>query len=229
MRRFLAFLLIAVSSACFARPVTVRSHDGFALAGDVEGPRDARAGVLLLHQCNMDRRSWSELMPKLAAGGLAVMSVDFRGLGESRTGRSGGDAFSHFPDDTKAAISHLRGLLTPGAKLAIVGASCGGNQAFLAAPQHPDVKAIVILSARLSRADAAWAALARRSDIAVLGIAARGDGQTAIHAERAVAASASPHSELLVYEGAFHGVPLFAQDARLPDTIVEWVSARLVE
>ena len=224
--RLLAFLLVAAPAAAPAAPVTIAARDGVALAGDVHGPSGAGAGVLLLHQCNMDRRSWSALVPKLTAAGLTVLTYDRRGKGGSAFG---GDAFPHHGEDSKAALAHLRGLLAPNARLAMVGASCGGNQAFLTAPEHPDVAALVILSSPLSDAEPAWAELRRRSDIAVLGIGATGDGQTVAHARRAVASSASPDSWLIAYDGALHGVPLFDQDTRLPETIAEWVAARLAQ
>jgi alpha-beta hydrolase superfamily lysophospholipase len=177
----------------------------------------------------MDRRSWFGLLPKIKAAGLTVMALDFRGIGDSQAGEFESDAFSHFPDDTRAALSHFRSYLAPRARVAIVGASCGANQAFLAAPHHSEIKALVILSGRLSQSDTAWSALAGRSAIAVLGIAAKDDGQTVSQAARAVATSTSPHSKLLAYEGALHGVPLFEQDPGLPETIVQWLSARLAK
>ena len=39
--------------------------------------------MLLLHQCNMDRHAWDGLAKDLADAGVHVLTLDFRGFGES--------------------------------------------------------------------------------------------------------------------------------------------------
>lgn len=39
--------------------------------------------VMLFHQCNRDRKMWEELAPRLVAAGLNVLTLDFRGYGDS--------------------------------------------------------------------------------------------------------------------------------------------------
>jgi hypothetical protein len=34
---------------------------------------------MLLHQCNRDRKMWDDLAPRLAAEGLNVLALDYRG------------------------------------------------------------------------------------------------------------------------------------------------------
>jgi len=48
------------------------------LAASKPGP-----GVMLFHQCNRDRKMWEELAPRLVAAGLNVLTLDFRGYGDS--------------------------------------------------------------------------------------------------------------------------------------------------
>src|ERR1700675_3760246 len=43
----------------------------------------AGPGVLLLHQCNEDRKSWDGLAMELAQAGINVVTMDYRGYGES--------------------------------------------------------------------------------------------------------------------------------------------------
>src|SRR2546425_7688648 len=45
-------------------------------------------GVLLLHQCNRERKTWDPLATQLAAAGIHVLTLDYRGYGES-----GGERF----------------------------------------------------------------------------------------------------------------------------------------
>ena len=40
-------------------------------------------GVLLLHQCNRQRKVWDGLAQQLAAAGIQVLTLDLRGFGES--------------------------------------------------------------------------------------------------------------------------------------------------
>ena len=60
----------------------------------------ARPGpaIVLLHACNKDRTSWTPLATNLAAQGFHVLTLDFRGFGES-----GGTRFAPNPG---AAIDH---------------------------------------------------------------------------------------------------------------------------
>jgi alpha-beta hydrolase superfamily lysophospholipase len=48
------------------------------LAASKRGP-----GVMLFHQCNRDRKMWEELAPRLVAAGLNVLTLEFRGYGDS--------------------------------------------------------------------------------------------------------------------------------------------------
>jgi alpha-beta hydrolase superfamily lysophospholipase len=48
------------------------------LAASKHGPR-----VMLFHQCNRDRKMWEELAPRVVAAGLNVLTLDFRGYGDS--------------------------------------------------------------------------------------------------------------------------------------------------
>jgi hypothetical protein len=49
---------------------------------------------MLFHQCNRDRTMWEELAPRLVAAGLNVLTLDFRGYGDS-----GGTAKFNFPPE----------------------------------------------------------------------------------------------------------------------------------
>ena len=48
------------------------------LAASKPGP-----GVMLFHQCDRDRKTWEELAPRLVRRGLNVLTLDFRGYGDS--------------------------------------------------------------------------------------------------------------------------------------------------
>ena len=58
-------------------------------------------GILMLHACNKDRSSWTQLATDAAAKGFHVLALDFRGFGES-----GGTRFNLGPEQ-QSTIDHL--------------------------------------------------------------------------------------------------------------------------
>src|SRR5215469_4634436 len=69
-------------------------------AADKPGP-----GVLLLHQCNRQRRIWDGLALQLQAAGINVLTLDLRGFGQS-----GGDPVDKLtPEQAQAAQAKLPG------------------------------------------------------------------------------------------------------------------------
>src|SRR5215468_7601422 len=136
---FLTILLFALTCAAKeprALKVTdLTTADGTKLkvsyfAADKPGP-----GVLLLHQCNRQRRIWDGLALQLVASGINVLTLDLRGFGES-----GGDPLpkltpqqaqaeaAKWPGDIDVAFQYLRS--QPGVKqdaIGVGGASCGVN------------------------------------------------------------------------------------------------------
>src|SRR5215472_13245643 len=118
-------------------------------AADKPGP-----GVLLLHQCNRQRRIWDGLALQLVASGINVLTLDLRGFGES-----GGDPLpkltpqeaqaqqAKWPGDIDVAFQYLTS--QPGVKRDVIGvggASCGVNNSVQTARRHPEVKSLVLLS-----------------------------------------------------------------------------------
>jgi dienelactone hydrolase len=231
------FTTLAVAPA-LADPVDVDivSADGLPLKGTYYAAVAAGPGVLLLHQCNRDRTGWDDLARGLSDAGLHVLTLDFRGFGESvdKSNRSfeaqGSDLWPLFDDDVERTYEFLASM--PGVdpeRIGVLGASCGGSQALLLAGRHDGVKAVGFLSS-----DAPWipetdieAFESNRTDVAFLGIAAEGDEAAAAMEQRLFGKSPHPASKLILYKGARHGIPLFEQDPHLTDVIVSWFVAAL--
>ena len=68
-----------------AQPVKIkaRADHEFLLAGDYYLGEKRSGGVIVLHDCNSDRRSYRRIASSLAEQGLHTLSLDFRGYGES--------------------------------------------------------------------------------------------------------------------------------------------------
>src|ERR1700677_889472 len=65
------------------RVVDLSAPDGVILKATFFAAAQPGPGVLLLHQCNRQRKVWDDLAGRLAASGINVLTVDFRGYGES--------------------------------------------------------------------------------------------------------------------------------------------------
>src|SRR5512146_2332467 len=82
-----AFLLLAISTFAQTkvaqRTVDLTSADGTKLKGTFFAAAQPGPGVLLLHQCNKDRKVWDPLPEQLAAAGINVLTFDLRSFGES--------------------------------------------------------------------------------------------------------------------------------------------------
>lgn len=98
---------------------------GLRLVGDVSGPFDAPA-VILLHGGGQTRHSWSRAMHRLAAQGYRVVSYDARGHGDSDWAPDGDYSLPAMAADLKSVRATLNG------PVALVGASMGGLTSFLA-------------------------------------------------------------------------------------------------
>jgi pimeloyl-ACP methyl ester carboxylesterase len=65
---------------------------------------DRTRGVVLLHSSRTDRQSWTPFAEQLMDDGLAVLTLDFRGYGQS----DGPKSPDNYPKDVAAAIDTLR-------------------------------------------------------------------------------------------------------------------------
>jgi predicted alpha/beta hydrolase len=92
MNKFDSFLFAAVLLAtisCVAqeapapRMVDLMAGDGIKLKASYFPAGKPGPGVLLLHQCDHDRKIWDGLAQQLAAAGINVLTMDLRGFGDS--------------------------------------------------------------------------------------------------------------------------------------------------
>src|SRR6202043_2157097 len=101
--RVLAALLFAITGVVPQLPaqrvVDLTGTDGTKLKATYFAAGKPGPGVLLLHQCNRQRKVWDGLAPQLAPAGTNVLTVDYRGFGES-----GGDSFDKLPPEQIAQI-----------------------------------------------------------------------------------------------------------------------------
>ena len=218
------------------RVVELKAPDGLSLKGTYFSAGKPGPGALLLHQCNRQRKVWDDLAARLAAAGFHVMTVDLRGYGDSSgtpvdnlTPQEAPVVFNEkFPTDVETAYQYL--VSQPGVtrdNIAVGGASCGVNQSVHVAANHPEVKALVLLS---EGTDAGGRQFLRTSAKMPLFMAVADDdpdlGVTEIM-QWLFTLSSNPANKFVRYSTGGHGVEMFDAHKELPGMIVAWVTTTL--
>jgi dienelactone hydrolase len=234
--------LLMLASACAAqqspgpRVVDLTAADGTKLKATFFSAGKPGPGVLLLHQCNQQRKGWDGLATQLAAAGISVLTLDFRGYGESE-GTAPKDLpqaeavkvlNEKWPGDVDVAYRYL--VSQPGVNAQIVGAggaSCGMNQAIHLAGRHPEVQTLVLLSGNADREGRAF--LSKSDKMPMLFSAAKDDAGAVELMEWLYSLSANPGSKIVEYPDGGHGVNMFAAHQDLPVMIVQWYVQTLVK
>ena len=235
----LGLLMLAAAGAAQQAPrprvVDLTATDGMKLKGTFFPAAKPGPGVLLLHQCNGQRKGWDGLATQLSAAGISVLTLDYRGYGDSGGTRvrdlPDGEfpkiVIEKFPGDVDVAYSYL--VSQPGVNARVIGAggaSCGVNQAIHLAIRHPEVKSLVLLSGNADREGRAF--LSASEKMPVLLSVADDDGAAVELMKWLYSLSANPGSKLLEYPNGGHGVDIFAAHKELPASIVDWYVQTLV-
>ncbi len=212
--------------------VDIKSAAGVTLKATYFPSTRPGPAIVLLHACNKDRTSWTPLATDLAAQGFHVLTLDFRGFGES-----GGTRFApsqeqqstidlYWPGDVEAALAWLTAQPNVDKeRVGAAGASCGVNQAVQLARNHPEVKTVVLLSggvnaaARLYLRDSAW--------LPVFAAASQGDNGVVEQMRWALGWSRNPANKFVEYQAAGHGTDMFAAEKGLEPQVVEWFNQHL--
>jgi len=220
------------------RVVDLTASDGVILKATYFSAAQPGPGVLLLHQCNGQRKVWDDLAERLAASGLNVLTVDFRGYGESggerpeqMSSQQEADRIvkEQWPKDVDIAFQYLQS--QPGVNRGVIGsgaASCGVDQAVQLARRHPEVRSLVLLSQSPDRAGRQFL---RSSPNLPLFLAAADDDpddpRVAEIVQWLYEVSPDPANKFVRYSVGGHGVDMFAVHKELPGMIVEWFNATL--
>ena len=206
-----------------AHDVDIIASDGVVLKASYFSPGKFGPGILLLHQCNMDRHAWDTLTPDLVRAGFHVLMFDQRGFGDT-PGTSGPADQQKAPSDADAAYAYLLSKQdVDKGRIAAGGASCGVIYSAGLATRHREIKALLLLSGWADEKSRAYIRATR--SLAVFGAAADNDSDVASIRE-AVAASHHPQSISRIVRGSAHGVAMFETDADLKASIVKWLTAR---
>lgn len=227
----LALVSVRASAATLKRDVDIKAPDGANLRGTYFSPGQEGPGILLLHECSMDRHAWDGLATDLANAGFNVLTVDFRGKGDS----DGKTAYTtereatrqKWPSDVDAMFAYLTAQKgVDKSRLAVGGASCGVEQSTDLVVRHHEIQTIFELSGAAT--DQTRVHIGKTPAIAIFGAASKEDTDAAKGIQELLAASKNPHSQVHIYPGSLHGVLMFTAHAELQTMIVSWLKGRLM-
>lgn len=214
-------------TAAAPQTLTVAAPDGAALSATYYAPvLDPGAGrapeVVLLPMLGRSRGDWDGLARALQLYGIAALTVDLRGQGQS----AGPADWGRGPGDVRAAWEALaaRPEVDPAAG-ALVGASIGANLALIAGANTPAVTTVVALSPGLDyQGVQPGPALANLGPRPVLLVASQDDAY-AFDSVRQLA-DLAPASETYFLAAAGHGTDMLA-DPALAALILDWLTQKL--
>ena len=237
LRRLLVLALFTVSPITQAgQHVSITAADGTELMATYTAAENPGPGMLLIHQCNMDRSMWVDITAALVESGIHVLTMDLRGFGETPgAGLRGEGGFPAFLETASRDVDLAYQYLTQqpgvdGTHIGMGGASCGAMLTATLASQKAGVDALVLLSGPPS--GGAVAHMVATPELAVFAAAATGDPITPGVAERlqgAVDGSGNAASTAMIYPGTEHGYPMFAANPDLQPALVRWIKAQLLE
>jgi dienelactone hydrolase len=222
-----------------ARVIDLKASDGTILKATYFAAAKSGPGVLLLHQCNRQRKVWDDLAGQLATAGLNVLTFDLRGFGES-----GGSPFDKltpqehaqveaekWPGDIETAFQYLvsqQGVTRD--VIGVGGASCGVNNSIQTARRHPgEVKSLVLLSGGTNLSGRQF--LRQESQLPELFAVADDDEfrPTVEIMPWLFGVSSNPGKKFMHYTSGGHGADMFAVHPELRSVIVDWYVTTLMK
>ena len=245
--RFVLRLLVAslltlsatAQQAPAARVIDLKASDGTILKATYFAAAKSGPGVLLLHQCNRQRKVWDDLAGQLATAGINVLTFDLRGFGES-----GGSPFDKqtpqehakveaekWPGDMETAFQYLvsqQGVTRD--VIGVAGASCGVNNSIQTARRHRgEVKSLVLLSGGTNLAGRQF--LRQESQLPELFAVADDDEfrPTVEIMPWLFGVSSNPGKKFMHYTSGGHGADMFAVHPELRSVIVDWYVTTLMK
>ncbi len=192
----------STTGAISDEPIAFQTGDGVTLHGHLySSPGPKKQAVIFTHMFPNDQRAWQGFAKELAGQGVAAMTFDFRGYGES----GGSKDPSKIDRDLTSALLLLKSRDYP--LIYLVGASMGGT-AVLKVAAAQDIAGIVTVSAPIE-----FMGLDARQDVAKIKVPKRflgskneaeGGGQSALE----IYGLAGDPKSVFLFDGAAHGTDL---------------------
>jgi dienelactone hydrolase len=231
-------LWCAAPARCGQHVVELTTSDGTRLKATYFDAGKPGPGVLLLHQCNRQRKVWDGLAIQLSGAGINVLTVDYRGFGES-----GGVPHEQlappdeakietdkWPGDFDVAIAYLEA--QPGVlrdTMGVGGASCGVNNSIQTARRHPEVRSLVLLSGPTDLDGRKYLRNSAKTPV-FFGVADDDEFQGVVgEIQWLYSLTSNPGKKLAHYAQGGHGADMFPVHPELPGMIVDWYVTTLIK
>jgi dienelactone hydrolase len=236
----LAVLIAAVLACAPAgfggqRSVDLTAADGTKLKATYFDAGKPGPGVLLLHQCNRDRKVWDGLATQLSGAGLNVLTVDNRGFGESggtphdQNKDEAATEKEKWPGDFDTAVKYLES--QPGVArdwIGVGGASCGVNNSLQLARKHPEVRSLVLLAGPTDFNGRNYLRNTAKTPV-LFSVADDDEFPPSVQdVEWLYSITSNPGKKFLHYATGKHGAEMFAVHPELMDAIVDWYATTLI-
>jgi dienelactone hydrolase len=238
----MASILLALSCAAqqspAARVIDITAPDGAKLKATFFASAKPGPGVLLLHQCNRQRKVWDELAQQLASASINTLTLDLRGFGESSgkpfdklTPQEAQAEGQKWPADIDVALRYLTSQQGVNRDvIGVGGASCGVNNSIQAARRHAkEVKSLVLLSGGTDFSGRQF--LREANSLPVFAAVADDDEfrPTVEIMPWLFSLSSNPGKEFVHYETGGHGADIFRVHPELRGKIVDWYVTTLIK
>ena len=222
------------SASSFGTAVQFDSESGRIISADFAAPAGVQnpPGILLLHQFGGSRTQWAAFAPQLTAAGYAVLApdLDYSAINSCPNGDAGNQCRA---DTVQGLVADVRGGLLylesrpslDTSRIAVVGASFGGNLAYVASGEFADVDTAVALSPNANPPSPALLGQGLE-DFKPHSILFMADGNEAGDA-RGLAANTGQPVDVKVYEAQkAHGVELL-EEPQPPQDLLAWLAGHL--
>jgi dienelactone hydrolase len=235
-------ILIASGFGCVSasfggqRAVDLTAADGTKLKATYFDAGKPGPGVLLLHQCNRDRKVWDGLAIQLSGAGLNVLTIDNRGFGESggtphdKNPDEAATEKEKWPGDFDTAVKYLES--QPGVAretIGVGGASCGVNNSLQLARMHPEVRSLVLLAGPTDLNGRNYLRNTAKTPV-LFSVADDDEFPPSVQdIEWLYSITSNPGKKFLHYATGKHGAEMFPTHPELMDAIVDWYVTTLIK
>jgi alpha-beta hydrolase superfamily lysophospholipase len=228
-------LAFATTTLANETDVPLRGEDGALLGATYFDPGQSGPGLLLLHQCQggATRGDWTNTARVLQKSGFHVVTLDWRGYGDSQGTVPTGNSLEEFlaairdawHSDLELALAKLQSMPNVEAdRIGTMGSSCGMLMSLGLSENHPEVLAQVLVTGPVD--DVALDQLAKIS-IPTLGLLGRDDPSMKFMERIEDITVPRKGRMLFVPEGAGHGAEIFDNVPELPAMIAAWFQFHL--
>lgn len=227
------------NSEVVATTITFDAPDGVKIVGTLYEAATANSpAVLMLHQFGGNRGTYKDLAKQFQKSGIAVLAIDGRGFGES-TAKNDGSRIA--PSQSDAAVAGMKSDVAAAieflgeqknvdkTRIGIVGASYGSSLAIIYAADHPEIKAVALLSPGLNYFGnlPTIPAIEKYGARSILIVAAEDDEDSAEASRRLDKLAAGDRHQLKIYEKGGHGTGIFAAGVGLEKLLLEFFQQNL--